>query len=87
MIIFDPLKSTDINKSITDTYFDLIKNLSPDIKLNLIEKLTKTLKGDFTHGNIDFKSAFGAWKSDESADEIILKLRNNRNFNRQTEII
>jgi len=81
------MKATDIDKTIADTYFGLIKNLSPDVKLDLIEKLTKTLKGDFIQGKTDFKKAFGAWKSEESADEIILEIRNNRNFNRQIEVI
>lgn len=31
------------------------------------------------------KNAFGAWESDQSAEQIIQKLRNSRNTNRQVE--
>lgn len=79
------MKTTDINTVLIESYFGLIKNLSPEIKLDLIEKLSKTLKGDLSKNKSSFKSAFGAWKSDKSADEIIIELRGNRTFNRQIE--
>ncbi len=79
------MKTTDINTSLIESYFGLIKNLSPEIKLDLIAKLTRTLKGDFVKRKKSLKNAFGTWKSDKSADEIILELRENRNFGRQIE--
>ena len=79
------MKTTDINTALIESYFGLIRNLSPEIKLDLIAKLTRTLKGDFATENKSIKSAFGAWESDKSADEIILELREDRSFGRQLE--
>ena len=79
------MKTTDLNKALIDNYFGLIKNLSPEIKINLIERIAITLKGDIKKSNPTLSDAFGAWKSKKSADEIINELRKNRNFNRQIE--
>lgn len=79
------MKTTDINTVFIESYFGLIKNLSPEIKLDLIEKLSKTLKSNLTKDKHKYKSAFGAWKSDKTADEIISELREKRSFNRKIE--
>lgn len=64
----------------------MIKNLSPELKLDLIDKLTKTLKSDLNlNKKRTLKNSFGAWKSEETADEIINELRKNRSVNRQIE--
>jgi len=81
------MKTTDINTTFIESYFGLIRNLSPELKLDLIERLSKTIKGDLSRKKDSFKSAFGAWKSDKSADEIIIELREKRNFNRQIEAL
>ncbi len=75
------MKTTNINTTLLDNYFGLIRNLSPEIKLGLIEKIKKTLGNDKT----SLSEAFGAWKSKKSADDIILELRENRKFNRTIE--
>lgn len=77
------MKTVDINTSLFDNYFGLLKNLSPEVKLDLIERLSKTLKVDFKSEKKVLKEAFGRWKSEKSADEIISDLRSNRSFNRQ----
>ena len=79
------MKITDINTSLLDNYFGLIKNLSPEIKLDLIEKIAKTLKANITNDNSSITEAFGAWESEKTAHEIITELRNSRNFNKQIE--
>ncbi len=61
--------------------------MSPEIKLDLIKKITQTLKENFKSEHNSLTVAFGAWKSKKSAEEIIIELRNNRNFNRQIESI
>ena len=65
------------NTSLIDNYFGLVKNLSPENKLTLIEKLTMTLKKDFLNNKNSIRKSFGAWKSKNSADEIIDELREN----------
>lgn len=81
------MKTTELNTALLDNYFGLIKNLSPEIKINLIEKIAKTLKSNITSNKSSLTDAFGAWKSKKSADEIITELRENRNFNRQIETL
>jgi hypothetical protein len=81
------MKTTDLNTTLLDNYFGLIRNLSPEIKIDLIEKIAKTLKGNITSNKSSLTDAFGAWKSKKSADEIITELRENRNFNRQIETL
>ena len=70
------MKTTDINTSLIDNYFGLIKNLSPEVKLDLIERITKTMRNKTNEKKL-LKNAFGAWNSKKSADEIINELRSN----------
>ena len=81
------MKTVDINTSLIDNYFGLLKNLSPEVKLDLIERLSKTLKIDFISERKVLKASFGEWKSKKSADEIINDLRSSRNLNRQIEAL
>jgi hypothetical protein len=71
--------------SLADYYFDFLKNLNPDSKLDLISKLSQSLKETKTDPEISLQSLFGAYKSDETADEIIAELRTSRVFNRHIE--
>ena len=71
------MKTTDINTSLIENYFGLIRNLSPEVKLDLIERITKTMNRNQTNEKKSLKNAFGAWNSKKSADEIINKLRSN----------
>jgi hypothetical protein len=81
------MKTLDVNTNFIETYFGLMKNLSPDIKLDIIGKLTKTIKDDLTGKNTSLKNSFGAWQSENSAEEIIKELRESRNFNRHIEAL
>jgi len=78
------MKTASLNSSFIDTYFGLLKNLSPEIKLGLIERLKNNLKKtDQSEGGLE--KSFGAWESDESAEEIIKEIRESRVFNREIE--
>ena len=79
------MKTTELNTKLLDNYFGLIRNLSPEIKINLIEKIAKTLKENISNNRTSINDAFGGWKSNKSADDIIAELKENRNFNRQIE--
>lgn len=79
------MKAIDINTTLIDGYLRLLNNLSSDSKLELISKLTLSIKIDFTDKKKSFYKAFGAWESKQSADEIISDIRNSRIFNRQIE--
>jgi hypothetical protein len=75
------------DNSIADYYFDFLKNLNPDSKLDLISKLSLSLKEDKQSPDISLQSLFGAYKSDETAEEIIAEIRASRVSNRFIETL
>ncbi|MBC7885603.1 MAG: hypothetical protein H7X99_09015 [Saprospiraceae bacterium] len=79
------MKSIDINTTLIDGYLRLLDNLSPSNKLDLISKLTLSVKADIKDRKKSFYKSFGAWESKQSADEIINDIRSSRTFNRKTE--
>lgn len=79
------MKAIDINTTLIEGYLRLLDNLSTNNKLDLISKLTLSVKTDITDKKKSFYKAFGAWDSEQTADEIISDIRNSRTFNRQIE--
>jgi len=79
------MKAIDTNKTLIDGYLQLLENLSPSNKLDLIAKLTASVKTDVTDNKTSFYKAFGAWESKKTADEIIKEIHDSRTFNRQIE--
>ncbi|MFZ1256176.1 MAG: hypothetical protein WAR77_07465 [Saprospiraceae bacterium] len=79
------MKTIDVDTTLIEGYSKMLDNLSPGNKLDLISKLTLSVKTDITDRKKSFYKAFGAWKSKQSADNIIKDIRNSRTFNRQTE--
>ena len=71
--------------SLAEYYFGFLENLNADSKLDLISKLSQSLKKDETTQETSLQSLFGAYKSDETADEIIAQIRASRVFNRNIE--
>lgn len=64
----------------------MIKGMSADVKLELIGKISDSLKGTQKETTDNsWKELFGAWQSDESAEEITESLRASRHINRQIE--
>jgi len=70
---------------IADNYFGLIKNLSIDVKLELISRITDSLKNLSAQKNDSWKNLYGAFDSEQSADEMIKDIKESRNTNRQIE--
>lgn len=79
------MKVRDINTTLIDGYLQMLDNLSPSNKLDLISKLTQSVKTDINDRKTSFFKAFGAWKSKETAEEIIDQIRESRTFNRTIE--
>ena len=75
------------NINIADYYFGFLENLEHDSKLDLIAKLSQSLKNSEKKETISLQSLFGAYKSEETAEEIIAELRASRTFNRKTETL
>ena len=78
------MESNRIN--IAENIFRMVKDLSADVKLELISKITDSLKETTKEVKDDsWKKLFGAWQSEESAEEIIEEIRSSRNTNRKIE--
>ncbi len=73
------------NINIADYYFGFLKNLNQDSKLDLISKLSQSLKKENNIPDTSLQSLFGIYKSEETADEMIAEIRNSRVFNRNIE--
>ena len=80
------MKTIDSDTTLIDGYLKLLHNLSPNNKLDLISRLTLSIKTDISANKDNaFYESFGAWKSDQSDMQIIEDIRNSRMFNRQIE--
>ncbi|MDD3773303.1 MAG: hypothetical protein PHC38_11705 [Weeksellaceae bacterium] len=80
------MSTIDINKRLVDTYYSMLKNLSQNNKLELIERLSnsiRTSKSKEAKTKDSLDSLYGSWESQKSADEIIKEIENSRNFNRK----
>ncbi len=77
--------SSTQHRSLADYYYEFLKDLNSDNKLDLISKLSQSLKEKETVPETTLESLFGAYQSDETAEEIIAELRASRLFNRNTE--
>ena len=71
---------TFTDKHIIDTYSKLFEGLNPLTKIELIEKLTKSLKKENKSKETEFYKSFGAFDSDKTADEIVKEIRESRKF-------
>jgi len=74
-----------INNHILNTYMAFLETLSPGAKLDIISKLTQSLKSDVKSKENLFETSFGAWAGNESAEEIVKGIKDSRTFNRQIE--
>ena len=79
------MRTTERNATIVDGYVVLLNNLEANNKLDLIAKLSASLKKDFADKKSSFKKAFGAFESKKTAEEIIADIRGSRISNRQIE--
>ena len=78
---------SSLDNSIADFYYDILNNLDKDSKLDLISRLSQSLKDEKPKPDTSLESLFGAYQSDESAEEIIESIRNSRLFNRSIETL
>ena len=79
------MRIAEINTIIVDGYVGLLDNLSTNNKLDLISKLTDSVKSDLIEKKSSFKKSFGAFESKKSAEEIIEQIRDSRVCTRQIE--
>lgn len=72
------------NTNTIDYYYSLLRNLSSNDKLDLIARLSNSMKTNKEQKeDKSWKSLFGVLDLDESAEEFVQRLENERNFNRK----
>ncbi|REH00172.1 hypothetical protein [Flavobacterium aquicola] len=71
---------TFTDKNIIENYFGLFESLNSMSKLELIEKLTKSLKAETKSKETNFYKSFGAFSSEKTSDEINTEIKSSRKF-------
>ncbi|MBX2898563.1 MAG: hypothetical protein KF775_02875 [Cyclobacteriaceae bacterium] len=85
IVIRYQMKSTDLKFSLVESYLGLLNSLSPERKLELISRLSDSIKGSKKPSNKSIEELYGAFVSNQSADEIIADIRSSRRFDRKIE--
>lgn len=78
------MKTIDIDTNLVDSYYTLLKSLSPNDKLELIARLSKSMKTTKAQKDTSWETLFGSWELDQSAEEFVEELKKDRNFNRKS---
>lgn len=81
------MKASGLGFNLIDSYLGLLNSLSPDNRLELISRLSDSLKGSKKPTDKSLNDLYGAFKTKKSADEIIADLKKRRNFDRKTELL
>ncbi len=86
--IMPTMNISNSKTSISNIYWEMWKDLSSDIKLELIAKLSASLVAkDNTPDTPNWTSEFvGRWEDDRTADEVIEDIRGARTSNREIEL-
>jgi hypothetical protein len=79
------MKHVDLNTRLIDSYIALLKNLNLTNKLDLISKLTQSMKSDVTNNKTAFEKSLGAWDKKDKSEDLIKSIRGSRVFNRSIE--
>ncbi len=79
------MKPADFNMNMVESYFAILKNLSSESKKELIARLSSSLKSPVSSKEEELVSLFGAFVSDQTADEMIEEIRHSRTFTHQRE--
>ena len=73
--------STAASVSVTNNYWNILKHLSDDIKIDLIALLSDSLRKK-TQENVSASDFYGIWGNDNTdTDEFVKELREARKFN------
>jgi len=79
------MNTIDINSRLVEGYTALLKNMSMANKLDLISKLTESVKTEMDKDQNRIYNSYGKWQGDEGADEMINIISESRTFNRDRE--
>lgn len=77
----------DNTNPMIESYVDLFHRLSPQEQAVLLKKLSEEIKNEkISSPAASTKDAFGAWQSDQSAEEIVRDIYESRTSNREIEL-
>ncbi len=79
------MKSSVKKIKTADYFFGLLSNLNSDSKLELISRLSDSLKSKPSVKEESLRDLFGSFKSKKTADQLISNLRKSRAFVRKIE--
>ncbi|MFN3529100.1 MAG: hypothetical protein ACK417_04170 [Bacteroidia bacterium] len=71
---------THAERHIVETYAELFESLSAVSKLELLERLAKSIRQERKSKEKDFFSSFGGFVSEKPAEEIIKRIKETRKF-------
>ncbi|MEX2230578.1 MAG: hypothetical protein WD824_00350 [Cyclobacteriaceae bacterium] len=74
------MRTPDFKFNLIDSYLGLLKSLCPENKVELISRLSNSLKGSKKPTGKSISDLYGAFISKKSADEILSDLKASRNF-------
>ena len=74
----------DINQALIESYLNLLNNLSLNNKLELISRLSQSMRSS-TAPKTAVHDLFGAFQSNQTAEQLNLEIHQARLFNRQRE--
>jgi hypothetical protein len=79
----------DLAFNSANSYWDLLKHLSSDVKLELIARLSRSLqndKSDSKSENVSASSFYGVWTDSDfpmDADSMVSEIKNSRSFKKK----
>ena len=74
-----------VNTSFIDNYYNLLHSLNREDKIKIMAKLSLSIAESNEKKENVVERFFGAFRSNESAEEIIANIRESRNFSRVVE--
>jgi hypothetical protein len=77
------METAYIGTNLIEGYCTLLKGLSQNNKLELIARLSKSMKTKKKEKDDSWKSLFGSVSLDQSADDFVEELKRDRKFNQK----
>lgn len=74
---------TYAEKNIIETYASLFEGLNSFSKIELLKRLVNSLEKDHEKQKSTFFKSFGAFASEQSAEEIMAEIKNSRKFRKK----
>lgn len=72
----------ELSVSNADRYWNLLKDLSNEMKLDLIARLSNSMRKENKTGHVSASRFYGVWKDDDSmdADSLAAEVKESRKF-------